>query len=103
MPGAILKEVCFMIYTIIIVICTVINTIWGFYWINEFNTRYKAMKRIQHFDLCTRSIKKNGVCPQNCKVCAWGDAMTERQLIQEKRTKKFYKEIMKYHRRNKHE
>lgn len=91
-----------MIHTIIIFTCTVINSAWGFFWIRQIYKNYRAKVRIQHFELCQSSIRNN-ICPHDCKVCAWGSFMTERQLNKEKRTKKFYKEIMKYHRRHKHD
>ena len=91
-----------MIHAIIIAVCTVINFAWGFFWIRQLNNQYKERKLKRHHDLCLRCIEL-GSCSYNCEVCAWGDVMTERQLNQEKRNKKFYKEIMKYHRRHKHE
>lgn len=91
-----------MINTILIGIFTMFNCAWGFYWIRRLKIDYKNDKRKRHLELCSRCIEV-GSCPHNCEVCAWGDFMTERQLNQEKRTKKFYKEIMKYHRRHKHD
>lgn len=95
-----------MIYTIIIVTCTIINCVWGFFWIRQLEIQCKVIekhaKRKSHLELCARCIEV-GSCPHNCEVCSWGDVMTERQLNQEKRTKEFYKEIKEYHRRHKHE
>ena len=92
-----------MIHTIIIFTCTVINCIWGFFWIMQLKKDCKTIKRKKkHLELCLRCIEV-GSCPNNCAVCAWGDVMTERQLNQEKRTKKFYKKIIKYHRRHKYD
>lgn len=67
-----------MINTIIIVTCTVINCIWGFYWIRRFQITCKENKerekRKRHFELCLRCIKV-GSCPHNCEICVWGDAL----------------------------
>lgn len=72
MPGAILKEVCFMIHTIIIFTCTVINSAWGFFWIRQIKINYKNDKQKRHMNLCLRCIEF-GSCPHNCELCAWGD------------------------------
>jgi len=78
-----------MIHTIIIFTCTAINCAWGFFWIRQLNKQYKDSIRKIHRNLCKRCIE-GGSCPHNCKICAWGDYITERQLNQEKRNKKFY-------------
>lgn len=124
-----------MIHTILIIIftCTVINMICGIYRINCHYKYLKELKiRAQHLDMCVCSIE-HGICPHNCKVCAWGDVMTESQLNRKielspaeekyysndvneimkemqldqenriKRTKEFLKEIKRYHRRHKHD
>lgn len=95
-----------MIHTIIIAVCTVINSAWGFFWIRQLEITYKKTKELEkrkhHLELCSRCIEV-GSCPHNCEVCAWGDVMTERQLSREKKTKEFYKEIKEYHRRHKNE
>lgn len=87
-----------MINTILIVICTVINCVWGFYWIRHLQINYKENKerekRKRHIELCLRCVEV-GSCPHNCEVCAWGDYMTEKQLNQEKEVRKFWKNILK--------
>jgi hypothetical protein len=83
-----------MINTIIIFFCTAINCAWGFYWIRQLNKQYKDRKRKRHHDLCKRCIEV-GSCPHNCEICAWGDVMTERQLNQEKKVRKLWKNILK--------
>lgn len=86
-----------MINTILIVTCTVINCLWGLFWLlqldKQFNKFRKLYKRKKHLELCLRCIEV-GSCTNNCAVCAWGDVMTERQLNQEKKVRKFWKKII---------
>lgn len=87
-----------MIHTIIIFTCTVINCALAFYWIRRIEITCKENKELEkrkhHLELCSRCIEV-GSCPENCAVCAWGDVMTERQLNQEKKVKKFWKNLLK--------
>lgn len=83
-----------MINTILIATCTVINCVWGFFWIRQLNKQYKDSKYKKHQMLCLRCITVDS-CPHNCELCAWGDYMTEKQLNQEKKVKKFWKNILK--------
>jgi hypothetical protein len=82
-----------MINTIFIGVCTAINCALAFYWIRQLDKQYKNSKRKRHRDLCKRCIEV-GSCPHNCELCAWGDYMTERQLNQNKKVKKFWKKIL---------